>query len=49
MMTIERLKRKKTLPKMIGKQKMKWECDCKIHEHNRNDENMDKTKRKNNV
>ena len=31
-------KRKKTLPKTTGKQNMKQECDFKILEHNRNDE-----------
>ena len=38
MTTMDRLKRKKTLLKMTGKQKGTQECDFKIRKHKRNDE-----------
>ena len=37
-------RRRKTLPKMTGKQNMKQECDFKIPEHNRNDEEHEQSK-----
>ena len=42
-MTMGRFRKKKTLPQMTGKQKMKH-SDFKIHENNRNDEEHEQDK-----